>query len=250
MTTKPYLSVIIPLYDEADNLKKGSLEQVCDYLKSRVFTWEMLLVNDGSTDDTLKIIQAFSAHHPGVRVIDNPHQGKAATVAAGVFNALGKYLLFTDTDQATPISEFDKFKPLLDQGFQVVIGSRTGRKGAPLYRQILALGMPVFRTLILQVMVRDSQCGFKAFSTDLAVKIFKIIAAAHPPKSIRGPSTNPGFDVEFLFLARRMGHRIAEVPVFWTHRESNRVSFFKDSVNGLKELLLIRWRSVRGAYKI
>jgi glycosyltransferase involved in cell wall biosynthesis len=245
-----YLSLIIPFYNEADNLKKGNLQAVYDYLKSRNFEWEMILVNDGSSDNSLQLVKDFAKSRSGIKIIDNPHQGKAATVAAGVFAGRGEYVLFSDTDQSTPISELDKFIPYFKSGFQVVIGSRTGRKGAPFYRQILARGMVIFRFIILRLPFKDTQCGFKAFQKTAAVKIFSIMQTAHPPKSIHGPSTNPGFDVEFLYLARKLGLKIAEVPVLWTHQKSNRVSFIKDSINGLKELLLIRWRSVTKAYKI
>jgi glycosyltransferase involved in cell wall biosynthesis len=245
-----YLSIIIPFYNEAENLRRGNLDIVYDFLKKQKFSWEIVLVNDGSADNSLALANKFSGSHPGVRVINNPHQGKAATVASGIFKSTGEYLLFTDTDQATPITELKKFLPYFNSGYEIVIGSRSGRKGAPLYRQILALGMPVARTILLQLPFKDTQCGFKAFKKTSADKIFGIMAAAHPPRNINGPSTNPGFDVELLYLGRKLGYKIAEVPVLWTHQESNRVSFFKDSVNGLRELLLIRWRSLTKAYKI
>jgi dolichyl-phosphate beta-glucosyltransferase len=246
----PFLSVIIPLYNEEDNLHKGNLDQVFDYLSSQKFTWEMVLVNDGSSDNSLSLVSKFSKKHPEARVIDNPHQGKAATIATGVFNSRGEYLLFSDNDQATPITELNKFLPYFKSGFEVVIGSRSGRKGAPFFRQILALGMPIVRTILLRLPYKDTQCGFKAFKKTAADKIFAIIEKAHPPRSINGPSTNPGFDVEFLYLARKLGYKIAEVPVIWTHQTGNRVSFWRDSINGIRELLLIRWRSITNQYKL
>lgn len=178
---QPFLSVIIPLYNEEASLRQDNLEKVYAYLKSQKFTWEMVLVNDGSSDGSLALLKSFSQKHAQVKVIDNPHQGKAATVAKGVFDSGGEYVLFSDTDQATPITEFAKFMPYLKAGCPIVIGSRSGRQGAPLYRRIMAMGLPFFRTLILQLPVKDSQCGFKVFKKTVADKIFGIIKNAHPP---------------------------------------------------------------------
>ncbi len=247
---KPYLSVIIPFYNESENFHQGNLTKVYKYLTGLKFTWELLLVNDGSKDDSLKLAMKFAKTHPRAKVLDNPHQGKAATVASGVFASQGEFILFSDTDQATPIEELTKFLPKFELGFDIVIGSRAGRKGAPLFRQALAYGMIVVRTLLLNLPFRDTQCGFKAFKKTAADKIFKIMEQAHPAQNIDHPAVNPGFDVELLYLGRKLGYKITEVPVTWFHRESKRVSFFKDAIGGIKELLLIRYRSLTDAYKI
>ncbi|KKT58482.1 MAG: Glycosyl transferase family 2 [Candidatus Amesbacteria bacterium GW2011_GWB1_47_19] len=249
MDKEPYLSVIIPIYNEVPNFRRGSLNRVHSYLASQPFSWEIILVNDGSTDGTLSLLQNFSATHPHTRVLDNPHQGKAASVMAGVFASAGQIILFTDTDQATPITEFDKFREAFTRGFDLAVGSRSGRPGAPVFRQILAYGMIIVRTLILRLPVRDTQCGFKAFTSQAGRKIFTAFSLVHPARPISGPAVNPGFDVEILYLARKMGFKIAEVPVLWTHQETKRVRFFHDAVSGLKELLLIRYRSLTHVYR-
>jgi glycosyltransferase involved in cell wall biosynthesis len=245
-----YLSVIIPAYNEAGNFAKKGIFQVYDYLKAADYSWELLIINDGSSDNTLKLITDFAKTRPEVHVIDNPHQGKAATIISGALKSHGRIVLFSDMDQATPINEVEKFLPLFDQGYNVVIGSRSGRKGAPLFRRVLAYGMVVVRTLLLNLPYRDTQCGFKAFDRLAADKLFGLMEKIHPPIVIAGPAVNPGFDVELLYLSRKLGLRTAEVPVTWLHQDSKRVSFFKDAVNGLHELLLIRFRSLTGGYHL
>lgn len=250
MTASPYLSVIIPAFNEAVNFKRGNLSQVYDYLSRQKYTFELLLVNDGSTDLTLSLLKGFAATHPQARVVDIPHGGKAAAVSAGIRESAGEVVLFSDMDQATPIDMFARFLPKFRQGYDVVIGSRQGRKGAPLFRQILAYGMMFVRTLILRLPLKDTQCGFKAFTRSSATRIFSIFNQVHPPRKISGPAVNPGFDVEILYLARKLDYKIAQVEVSWTHQESRRVRFLPDAIAGLRELLLIRFRAITNAYRL
>lgn len=247
---KPYLSVIVTNFNEEINLKRGGMDEIENYLKKQKFTYEMILVDDGSTDSTLALLEKFSKGKSYIRVIKNPHMGKAAGVITGALKSTGEIILFTDTDQSTPISEFAKFIPYFSRGYDVVIGSRNRRKGAPLFRQILAMGMVVFRTLILQLPYRDSQCGFKAFSRRAADRIFMALRQVHPVKPIDYPTTNPGFDLEILYLARKCHYLTAEVPVTWEYRESKRVTFVKDAINGIRELFLVRYRSLANVYRI
>jgi dolichyl-phosphate beta-glucosyltransferase len=250
MSGTPYLSVIVPAYNEADNFKRGTLSEITNFLKSQPFTWELLLVNDGSTDETSKLLHQFAAKHPRVKVIDNPHQGKAATIITGSRQASGQIILFSDMDQATPISELTKFLPKFSEGYDVVIGSRVNRQGAPLFRQILAFGMVALRTILLRLPYRDTQCGFKAFTKAASDQIFSLITTVHPIKTVTGPAVNPGFDVEMLYLGRKLGLRIAEIPVDWHHQESKRVSFMRDAIAGIQELFLVRYRSLTNAYNL
>ena len=246
----PYLSVIISAYNEEDNLHRGSLNVMIDYLKEKDFSWELVLVNDGSTDHTSSLLHQFALGRHEIRVIDNPHMGKAAGVITGALAARGEIILFTDMDQATPIAELDKFLPKFQEGFNVVIGSRANREGAPIFRQILAHGQIVMRSLVLRLPFKDTQCGFKAFTRQAAQKIFTLMNKINPPVVITGPAVTPGFDVELLYLGRKMGYKIAEIPVSWRYQESRRVRFFKDMVDGLKGLFLVRLRSLTNAYKL
>jgi glycosyltransferase involved in cell wall biosynthesis len=246
----PYLSVIITAYNEEDNLNRGVLSVLVDYLKNQTFTWEIILVNDGSTDSTLQLLTQFAKRHQNIKVIDNPHMGKAMGIMTGALAATGEISIFTDMDQATPITETDKILNHLQSGYDIVIGSRSGREGAPIFRQILAFGMVILRGLILRLPFSDTQCGFKGYKTVFGKKIFTIMKSLRPPKVITGPAVDPGFDVEFLYLARKFGLKVAEVPVSWRYQESRRVRFIQDAISGITGLLLVRLRSLTHTYKL
>ncbi len=247
---KPYLSIIIPAWNEEESFSKGAMEKVLSYLKTKDFTWELIIVDDGSDDQTLELLKIWAKKENRLKIINNPHMGKAQSVMTGVKKSAGEIILFSDMDQATPLQEFDKLKRHLDDGFDIVIGSRADRKGAPLYRQILAYGMILLRFFILRLPFRDTQCGFKSFKKARAKKIFGVLQKIHPPKVVVGGVVNPGFDVEILYLGRKMGLKIAEVPVAWQYENSKRVRFIKDAIAGVRELLLVRWRSLTNAYKL
>jgi dolichyl-phosphate beta-glucosyltransferase len=248
--SSPYLSVIIPAFNEEANFQRGTLQTITDFLSTQHFTWELLLVNDGSSDATSDLLHRFAKAHPHTFVIDNPHQGKAATIITGSMKAAGEIILFSDMDQATPISELTLLLPKFSQGFDIVIGSRANRQGAPLFRQILAFGMVALRTLLLRLPYRDTQCGFKAFTKAASKRIFSLMTTVHPLQTITGPAVNPGFDVELLYIGRKLGYRIAEVPVIWHHQDTKRVSFLRDAVAGIRELFLVRYRSLTNAYNL
>ncbi len=169
---KPFLSVVIPAYNEAINLKRGVLDSVNDYLIEQNFKWEVLILDDGSKDKTIEIATTFAKKHKGFNVFSEPHRGKGGTVIAGMKKASGDYVLFTDMDQSTPIDQFDKFKPKIKEKFDVVIGSRSGRPGQSIIRKIMAYGFATLRTLILRLPFKDTQCGFKLFSKSAAKTIF------------------------------------------------------------------------------
>jgi len=242
------ISIIIPAYNEQENLSHDCLLPIIEYIQSVNFSCEILLVNDGSSDNTLNYLKKFAQNYKFIKIINNSHMGKAASIISGVKNASGEIILFTDMDQATPITEFSKFIGRFDSGYDIVIGSRTKRSGAPLFRQILAYGMVTLRTLILNLPFTDTQCGFKAFTKSSAHKIFPILERIHRPKSISVANTNPGFDLEILYIAKKLGFKIAQVPVLWHYVESKRVSFVKDAIGGLKELLAVRLRSLTNKY--
>lgn len=245
---KPKLSVIISAYNEEDNLKRGALDSMLAFLKTMEVSWEVVLVNDGSTDKTSALLHKLEK--PNIRVIDNPHQGKALGVITGGLSANGEIVLFTDMDQATPITEINKLLEKLSSGYDIAIGSRSGRKGAPMFRQILAYGMVILRTLILNLPYRDTQCGFKMLKSEAAKKIFTKMKSLRTTRTIEGPAVDPGFDVELLYLARKLGYKISEVPVIWNYQESRRVRFFYDMISGVHGLLLVRFRSITNAYKL
>lgn len=248
---KPYLSVIIPAYNEEINIRLGALDKVARYMESRDYSWEVILVDDGSTDETKALLDDYAKKTKGFRVIHNPHQGKAATVIAGSFAAIGDYVLFTDLDQATPIPEVEKILPWFDKRFDVVIGSRSGRReGAPLTRIAMARGFMLLRSMLLGLHgITDTQCGFKAFRQDVARNIFGKLKLYGDSHVVQGSMVTAGFDLEVLFLAKKIGYKIKEVPVEWHYVETRRVNPIKDSWQGLMDILKIRINAWRGVYR-
>lgn len=249
MENNLYLSIVIPAYNEEVNVKREVQQSVLEYLLKQEYNWEVLFVDDGSTDNTASLLEKFAIQDNRIKVIRNPHQGKAATVLTGMLEAKGDIIMFSDMDQATPLSEIEKFLPLFDEGYDVVIGSRRGRAGMPLIRKIMAYTFVFLRTIILRLPFNDTQTGFKAFSREPARKIFKSLKIFGQGGVIRGAAVKAGFDLEVLFVARKLGYKIKEVPVEWFHSGTTRVNPIKDSIEGLKDMLLIRFFALRGAYR-
>lgn len=249
MAKHPTLSVVMPCYNESENIKKGVLEAASSYLTSQSLPYEVLIVDDGSTDASRRLIRTFIKTHPQFRLLTNKHQGKAKAVSTGVLESSGTYILFADFDQATPLSEIEKLLPFFDS-FDIVIGSRHDqRQGAPLSRRIMARGFMLLRNIILGVGVADTQCGFKAFKKKAAHTLFKKLRLYRDLKEVSGSSVTAGFDVELLFLARQMGFSVKEVPVEWHYVETRRVSPLRDSWEGLRDLIRIKIHDIRGIYR-
>lgn len=246
----PFLSIIIPAYNEETNIRLGVLDKVSRYLEHESYAWEVLLVDDGSTDQTSQLLDTFAKENSGFTAIHNPHKGKAGTVITGMLKARGSIVMFTDLDQATPISELQKILTWFNKGFDVVIGSRNRRReGAPLSRVVMARGFMMLRSIILGLRgITDTQCGFKAFRRLAATAIFSRLELYNNPSSAEGPMVTAGFDIEVLYLAKKLGFKIKEVPVEWHYVETRRVSPIKDSWQGFVDMLRIRMNAWRGKY--
>ncbi|MCS7061100.1 MAG: glycosyltransferase [Anaerolineae bacterium] len=248
----PFLSVVIPAYNERDNIQAGALSTVADYLSAQPYAYEVVVVDDGSEDDTAALAEAFAKTHDCFRVVREPHRGKAHTVIAGMLAARGAIVLFSDMDQATPITEIAQVLPWFERGFDVVIGSRGAeRRNAPLWRKFMSRSQIVLRNLILGFQgITDTQCGFKAFRREAVRAIVPRLSlyggALDGP--VKGAAVTSGFDVEMLFVARKLGFQIKEVPVEWDYRHSRRVNLLKDSLRGVRDLVRIRLADWRGAY--
>lgn len=244
------LSVIIPAFNESENLKKGVLSQVDNFLSKQNYSFEVLVVDDGSTDGTINLIEKFIAQTKNFRLIKNLHGGKAIAVMTGLIESKGEIGLFSDMDQATPIGEVEKLLPYFDQGFDIVIGSRQGRKGAPVIRKLMAFGFSILRTIILGLPFKDTQCGFKAFSRKSIQVIFPTLKKRWKKHlQDKGAAVNAAFDVETLFLARKMGFKIKEVPVAWSHVGTERVQVVKDSLDAIIDILKIRGNDLLDRYR-
>ncbi len=168
----------------------------------------------------------------------------------GMLKTTGDIVLFTDMDQATPMEEFGKFIPKFEEGYDIVIGSRTGRKGAPLIRKLMAYGFTALRTIILRLPYKDTQCGFKAFKKEASEKIFKRMKIFSERNKVKGAGVTAGFDLEMLYLARKLRFKVAEVPVNWHHKETERINPVKDSFEGLRDLLKVRINALEGKYRV
>lgn len=246
----PFLSIIIPVYNEKTNFEKGCLDKVYKYLAKYTKTYEVLIIDDGSTDNSPSLIESFCQKHKYFRLIRNTHMGKAGTISLGVSEAIGKFILFTDFDQATPLSEWDKLYSYLEHDYDIVIGSReikgAQREEEPWYRHLMGKGFNFGVRLIAVKGISDTQCGFKAFKSSIAKEIFKKLIV-YKPKKISNAFTG-AFDVELLFIAQKLGYKIAEVPIIWSHVQTNRVSPLRDSVLMALDVIKIRLNSLLGKY--
>jgi len=250
---KPYLSIIIPNYNEKKNLERGVLQDVANYLKTAKFSWEVIISDDEATDGSREMIESFVKGRKGFFLLKNPHGGKASAIYAGLQKARGEVVLFSDMDQSTPLSEVEKLLPHYKEGCDVVFGSRGGmRKNAPLVRRISAYSFLTFRRLLLLPQIRDTQCGFKSMRTKVAKKIFPQMEVIQNLGNAQGWSVS-AYDVELLHLAQKKGYKLKEIPVQWqdedTSNSKNRGSkFIKESIDMLKQILRVKLRDLTGTY--
>ncbi len=242
------LSVVIPAYSEERNLKKGVLDEVRNFLEDNKIDYEVIVVDDGSADSTKEIVKKIISKNKKFRLIENSHGGKAMAVMTGMLESKGEIVLFTDMDQATPITQWDKFSPKFEEGYDLVIGSRHGRQGAPIVRKLAAWGFSVLRKLILGLPYEDTQCGFKAFNKKSVEKIIPKIKNEWGVLHFKGGAVNAGFDVELLYLAKKYGFKIAEVEVEWNYVDTERVQVIKDALAAIYDMLRIRINDFFGKY--
>lgn len=239
---QPRYSIVIPAYNERSRIG-GTLEQVLDHLKEQKWAAEIVVVNDGSRDDTAKLVGEFAEEHPQVRLIENPgNQGKGYAVRNGMLNARGQVLLFTDADLSSPISEATKLFAALDKGADVAIGSRwmdpsLQFQRQSIKRQIMSRAFNMFTRTVLTFPYHDTQCGFKAFTRRAAEKIF-------PMQRVN----RWGFDAEIIYLAHHLKFEVAEVPVAWGHDERSKIHPWRDGFYMGIDTLKVRWYSLSGGY--
>lgn len=245
------LSIVVPAYNEEPRLA-ATLQDILNYRQHEGIAAEIIVVDDGSTDNTAAVAEGFAISNRDVLVIRNPHQGKAYTVRTGMLAARGDVALFTDADGATPIAEANKLVQALRSGYDVAIGSREGsgasRQGEPWHRHVMGRVFNwIVRTLALPG-INDTQCGFKAFSNPVSRDLFGHMQLyGSPSGSVQGALLT-GFDVELLFMARKWGYRIIEVPINWRFGQRSKVNPVKDSWRNLCDVLRVRWNDWRGQY--
>jgi dolichyl-phosphate beta-glucosyltransferase len=239
---RPIYSIIIPAYNESARIG-SALIQVLRCVHERNWPAEILVVNDGSIDDTATVVQRFAADHAQVRLIENSeNRGKGYSVRNGVLNASGDIVMFTDADLSSPIEEAELLFAALRSGADIAIGSRwLERKRQttqqPLYRQFFGRCFNAVTRLVMGLPYADTQCGFKAFRRPAAQTIFQLQRIERW-----------GFDPELLFIALKRGYTVREVPVTWGHDERSRISYLKDGWKMLEEVVRIRWNALSGVY--
>ncbi|MBI2996932.1 MAG: glycosyltransferase family 2 protein [Deltaproteobacteria bacterium] len=241
----PYLSIIIPAYNEADRLPE-TLRRVQQYLAKKPFDYEILVVLDGPTDSTREVLQKAASEVNNLKIVDRTvNRGKGYTVREGMLKASGRVRLFADADNSTDISHFDKMQSLLDGGCDLVICSRSSsdapgaRQAVPQawYKRMIGKFGNLFVQLLAVRGIWDTQCGFKAFRDYAAEKIFSQTAI-----------DGWGFDIEVLALARALQYRIGIVPAVWINDPRSHV-IWGGYLGALWEILKIRWNLVRSYYK-
>lgn len=237
MTT--FLSIIIPAHNEESRLP-NTLEHIIRFLEKQSFTSEVIVVENGSTDKTLKVAQQYAKQHKQVRVIQS-ERGKGAAVKRGLLEAQGAYRFMCDADLSMPVEEIAKFIPPALKDFDIAIASREA-KGAvrynePRYRHLGGRGINFLIQVLILPGLNDTQCGFKCFRADVAEKIFNL-------------QTLPGwsFDIEVLYIARRYGYRVHEVPIHWYHDSDTKVRALPDAIHMFQDIFRIRANARRGTY--
>jgi glycosyltransferase involved in cell wall biosynthesis len=248
---RPLVSVVIPAFNEERRLPQ-TLARVDAYLETQNYASEIVVVDDGSSDGTVRVVELFAREHPRVRLIQNDHRGKGYTVRTGMLAARGHIVLFSDADLSTPIEELEKLLPWFERGYDIVIGSREGlgaqRIKEPFYRHIMGRVFNLIVRLLTVRGIQDTQCGFKAFRDEVARDVFsRMQLYGANTKPIRGGMVT-AFDVEVLFIGAKSGYRLKEVPVEWRYGTETKVNPLKDSYRNFRDVVLVRWNDVRGRY--
>jgi len=238
--SEPFLSIVIPAYNEAGRIG-GSLEAIQNYIRGKDFPVETIVVDDGSTDDTVEI----ASTHAGIRILPNGrNRGKGFSVQRGVLEARGELILFTDADLSAPIEEADKLLAAMESSHaDAVVGSRA------LQRELIGIHQSLFRewggrffNLLVQILtglrIHDTQCGFKLFRRETTRRAFELQRVERF-----------GFDPEILFLVQRLGGKVVEVPVRWDHNPATKVHYLRDSLHMSLDLVVLRWRVLTGQHE-
>ena len=229
-----FLSVVIPAYNEEDRLPR-TLARLQEYYGTQSYTFEVIVMSDGSKDGTVALAQAFAAKDSRFRVVDSqPNRGKGYVVRTGMLQARGQYVLFCDADLATPQEETEKLLPKLEAGFDVAIGSRPLRDSnlevrQPFYREALGRMANKLIQIVAVPGIRDTQCGFKMFNAKSNADIFS-----------RCKLDGFSFDFEALMIARDLGYQVAEVPIRWMNQEGSKVNIWRDYPRVFRDLFKLR----------
>ena len=237
-------SIVIPAYNESRRIVT-TLNQVLSFVASNGWDAELIIVNDGSRDDTAEIVKQYATRNPMMRLIENPgNRGKGYSVRNGMLNARGEILIFSDADLSAPIEEAPKLLEAIEGGAGVAMGSRWLRpelqkQRQSLHRQFLGRVFNVLLRLVLGLNFADTQCGFKAFSRRAAETVFKLQRIERW-----------GFDPEIIYLARKKGFKVVEIPVQWSHDDKTTIHPVRDGLRMFLDVLKVRWNALCGRYAV
>jgi dolichyl-phosphate beta-glucosyltransferase len=250
------ISVVIPCYNEENNLKRGVLDEVYQYLKGQALLWEVVIVNDESTDNSKSLIEGFIQDKETFSLFDIPHGGKPAAIWEGIQRSAGEVVLLADMDQSTPMGELSKLVPWYEEGSDVVIGSRrTIREGSSPLRKAGSFLFLTLRRLFLLRNIIDTQCGFKLCRREVALEVFPHLEFLKRREKPTGWKVT-AYDVEFLYLVDKAGYRIKEVLVDWRNRDESDTKsqegelsrYLHESINMAKEIIRVKLNLLRGVY--
>lgn len=236
----PFLSIIIPAYNEEQRLPH-TFDLLFAYLESQAYLSEVIVVENGSHDRTYEVAAGYAKCHPQLRVIKNNERGKGLAVKRGMLEAWGEYRFMCDADFSMPVAEINRFLPPILNGFDIAIASREApgavRYCEPHYRHFIGRGFNTLIRLMALPGLHDTQCGFKCFPAPVAEDLFR-------------RQTLPGwsFDVEILFIARKLGYKILEIPIPWYFNPESKIRVVKDSIQMGLDLFTIRMNALRGQY--
>lgn len=235
-------SVVVPCYNEEKRFKEG-FAHYYSYLKKQNYFWELILINDGSKDSTLKLMQTAARGKPNIKIISySPNHGKGYAIVQGIKAANGRYVLFSDIDHSVPIATIESFYKYFDTGADVVIGSRRV-KGAKILvhqkplREFLGRGFTLLVRLAIDFKITDATCGFKAFRQDAAQKIFRKLTVF-----------DWAFDAEIIYIAKILGLKISQAPVSWSDARGTKVNLKRDVAGSFFGLIKIRANDLLGKY--
>ena len=236
----PHLSIVIPAHNEELRLP-GSLSRILEHLRQQPYSWEVLVVENGSSDRTAEVAEGFAQATPGLRVLREARRGKGLAVRRGMLEASGEYRFVCDADLSMPIDQINRFLPPELQDYDIAIASREAagavRYGEPFYRHWVGRAFNLIVRLLAVPGFQDTQCGFKCFRGQAADVLF-------PLQRLHGWT----FDVELLFVALRRGYRVVEVPIPWYYSPGSRISILRDSLAMFTDLFRIRSNWRRGLY--
>jgi len=239
-TDQPRLTLIIPVFNEQERIAE-SLYAIKDYLDEQEYTSEIMIMDDGSNDLTTEVVRVIDFYcqdfkaQTSCHILENvKNVGKGYTIAKGLLTAGGEIVVFTDADSSTPISELSKLLDMFDQGYDVVVGSRNMKESVVVarktHRKILSFAFHGLTRMTNLSPVKDSQCGFKAYRREVAREVAK-----------RQKTYGFCFDLEHLHIAKKLGYRIGEVPVYWRDSQGSTLSLISDSIAMFLDLFRIRW---------